>query len=124
LDDKSKSFEVSKFGGPMSAITKHFKGDLFETLDNVLDFLANQMDVVDGSYGMPQPNTAMALHTELSAEVDRLKRDMRQQEIASTDERKLERIIKVLKAAKPAISPKADHRALAAGILYAIQEVV
>ena len=106
----------------MTTVTKHMHGDLLETLDNVLEFLDNQMDVVDGSYGEPRPNAAMSLHTELTQVVERLKRDVRHREIESTDERKIERIMRVLKAAKPAVSVNMDHRALASGILMAIQE--
>jgi len=91
-------------------------------LDNVLEFLDNQMDVKDGDYGEPRPNAAMSLFAELTQAVERLKRDIRHSQIEATDERKLERIVKVLKAAKPAVSVKADHRALASGILMAIQE--
>ena len=97
-------------------------GDLLETLDNVLEFLDNQMDVDDGSYGVPTPNVAMRLHTELTQAVERLQRDIKHSQIEATDERKLERIMRVLKAAKPAVSVKADPRALASGILMAIQE--
>lgn len=106
----------------MAAVTRHLHGDLLDTLDNVLDYLDNQMDVVDGDYGEPRPNQAMSLHTELARAIERLERDVEQQRIAATDERKIERIIRVLKAAKPGVSPNVDHKALASGILMAIQE--
>lgn len=103
-------------------ITRYLDGDLLEVLDNVLEFLDDRMDVKDGSYGVPTPNREMALHTELAPVVERLKRSIAQRIIESTDERKIERIIRVLKAAKPAVSAKMDHRALASGILMAITE--
>lgn len=107
-------------------LTKHLEGDLLEQLDEVLEYLDDHMDVKDGSYGVPTPNRAMQLHTDLSRTVERFRRTIdaatKHTQIESTDERKIERIIRVLKAAKPAVSAKMDHKALAAGILYAIQE--
>ena len=40
---------------------------LKDLLDEVHDFLADQEDVVDGSYGQPRPNRAMSLNREIRA---------------------------------------------------------
>lgn len=45
-----------------------------ELLNAVAEFLENQSDVVDGSYGEPHPNRAMSLLRDVEWEIDRLKR--------------------------------------------------
>ncbi len=110
------------------AITKHLHGDLLDTLELVLEFLDNYVDVVDGDYGEPAPNRAMRLHSELSQCVERLERDIRREQqapVVKTEEWKKAAIIRVLSAAyrsDAATQPSMDR--LARGILFAIEERV
>jgi len=106
-------------------VTKQMHGDLLETLDLVLEFLDNYSDAWHEEDGSPTSNQAMRLHAELAQAVERLQRQVEARTAPPnphTEERKLERVIKVLKAAKPAVSVKTDYRALASGILMAIEE--
>jgi hypothetical protein len=43
-------------------------------LEEIAEFLEGQMDVVDGSYGVPHANRAMQLYTRLEQEIERMKR--------------------------------------------------
>ena len=45
-----------------------------DLLNNLAEFLEGQQDVVDGSYGEPQPNKAMSLLGAVEGEIERLKR--------------------------------------------------
>ena len=43
-------------------------------LEDVAEFLEDQADVVDGSYGEPRPNRAMSLLQEVEGRIEALKR--------------------------------------------------
>ena len=45
-----------------------------DLLNELAEFLEGQQDVVDGSYGEPQPNKAMSLLGAVEGEIERLKR--------------------------------------------------
>jgi hypothetical protein len=113
--------------------TKYLQGELLDVLEDVLDFLDNQFDVVDGDYGEPRPNKAMSLHNSLAPLVRRLERDMKAQQAARprTEEEKLQSILRVLRGKMNSSFDTADVdtavdsgwlRGVARGVLYALEE--
>lgn len=50
-----------------------YHGRTVDLLNEIAEFLENQSDVVDGSYGEPHPNRAMSLLRQVDVEIERLK---------------------------------------------------
>jgi hypothetical protein len=46
---------------------KHLVAVLVSALEEAREFIDGKIDVVDGSYGRPEPNKAMRLATEIDA---------------------------------------------------------
>lgn len=49
-------------------------GRTVDLLNEIAEFLENQSDVVDGSYGEPHPNRAMSLLQQVDQHIEWLKR--------------------------------------------------
>ena len=47
--------------------------DMIDALESALDFIAGYEDVVDGSYGEPQPNRAMIVAQQIRDALDQAK---------------------------------------------------
>jgi hypothetical protein len=52
--------------------------EMYGLLVDVSEFLADQMDVVDGSYGVPQPNRAMNLYGRVEELLNRLEQAIKE----------------------------------------------
>ncbi len=101
--------------------TKNLHGDLLDTLVSVSEFLDNYVDVVDGDYGEPRPNSAMSLKGEVDRSIERLERD-----IKALAEARPRTEAEKLSVIKKAIIEGSDHDldfdTIARTVLYALEE--
>lgn len=54
------------------AAVKWERDQAFWLLGEIAEFLEDQLDVVDGSYGEQKPNRAMSLHTQIELLIGKL----------------------------------------------------
>ncbi len=102
-------------------MTKNLQGDLLDTLVSVSEYLDNYVDVVDGDYGEPRPNSAMSLKGEVDRSIERLERDIKA--LAEARPRtEAEKLSVIEKALHEGMAVGVSRRTLALAILYALGE--